>query len=189
MNRTFLAVVLSALCGLSVPRANAQSLISGAPAALSLKGHAGQTTTQNFKVSNLTDSIYAFKVDVADVLVENGKRTFIPAGQTSGSIAALTVVSVKRVDLQPGQTAVVPVTFALPAETDIRAVAVFFRGQPTQIVQGPKVQMNIGAVVDFSISDGVKLDIVTPQVAPQTPTTNATVTEELANHGPEPVIL
>ena len=50
-------------------------------------------------------------------------------------------------------------------------------------------QAEIGAVVDFSISEGVKLEIVTPQVAPQTATTNATVTEELANIGPEPVIV
>ncbi|PYP87674.1 MAG: hypothetical protein DMG65_16520 [Candidatus Angelobacter sp. Gp1-AA117] len=188
MKKTFLALLLTFYC-LGGRDASAQSLISVSPASLSLKGRAGQTSTQNFKVSNLTDSVYVFKVEVTDVLVENGKRTFITAGQTSGSIAALAVVPVNHVELQPGQATVVPVIFVLPVETDIRAVAVFFRGQPAQSPQGPRVQLNLGTVVDFSTSDNVKLDIVTPQVAPPTATTNTTVTQELANIGPEPVIV
>ena len=187
MKRTFFVALLAFYC--STALAYAENVISISPAALSLKGHAGQTTTQNFKLSNLTDSPYVFKIEVADVLVENGKRNFLPAGQNAGSIAALTVLPITHVELQPGQVTIVPVTFALPAETRIRAVAVFFRGQAPQTKYGPKVRMNLGAVVDFSTSDNVTLQIAAPQLAPQTAATNTSVTEELANVGEEPVIV
>jgi hypothetical protein len=188
MKRILLIVLLAAAC---CPAALGYdgNVISISPAALSLKGHAGQMTTQNFKLSNFTDSPYAFKIEVTDVLVENGKRIFIPAGQNAGSIAALAVLPITHVDLQPGQETTIPVTFVLPAETNLRAVAVFFRGQAPQTRPGPKVRMNLGAVVDFSTSDNVILQVAAPQLALQTATTNTFVTEELANVGEEPVVV
>jgi hypothetical protein len=187
MKKTFFAALLAFFC--SGTFAHAENVISISPAALSLKGHAGQTTTQNFKLSNLTDSPYVFKIEVDDVLVENGKRNFLPAGQNAGSIAALAVLPITHVELQPGQMTIIPVTFALPAETRIRAVAVFFRGQAAHAKYGPKVRMNLGAVVDFSASDHVALQIAAPRLAPQTASTNISAMEELANVGEEPVIV
>ena len=51
------------------------------------------------------------------------------------------------------------------------------------------MQLNVGAVVDFSISDEASLEAIEPRVIPQSASTNAVVTEELANVGPEPVIV
>ena len=187
MKRTFFAALLAFYC--SAAFAYSENVISISPAALSLKGHAGQTTTQNFKLSNLTDAPYVFKIEVDDVLVENGKRNFLPAGQNAGSIAALAVLPITHVELQPGQVTTIPVTFALPAETRLRAVAVFFRGQAAQARYGPKVRMNLGAVVDFSTSANVALQIAAPQLGSQTASTNTSVTEELGNVGEEPVIV
>src|ERR1044071_2304562 len=102
MKRNSAIALLLAFC-FSSAITHAQSLITISPAALSLKGHAGQSSTQNFKVSNLTDTLYSFNIEVTDVLVENGARRFIPAGQSAGSIAALAVLPVKHVELQPGQ--------------------------------------------------------------------------------------
>lgn len=189
MKKLLFVALLGALCCSGTAVAESENVISISPAALSLKGHSGQTLTHNFKLSNLTDSPYVFKIDVTDVLVERGIRTFIPAGQSAGSIAALAVLPITRVELRPGEVTVVPVTFALPGETNIRAVAVFFHGQRSQTGYGPKVQLNLGAVVDFSTSDNVKLEIAAPQIVPQTATMNATVTQELANVGPEPAIV
>ncbi len=189
MKTILFTTLLAVTCCAGRVAAYAENVITVSPAALSLKGHAGQTSTQNFKLSNLTDSPCAFTIDVTDVLVEDGKRIFIPAGHSAGSIAALSVLPITHVELQPGQATVVPVTFALPAETRIRAVAVFFRGQPTKSAYGPKIHLNLGAVVDFSTSENVKLDIVVPHVAPQTATTNTTFAEDLANVGLEPVIV
>jgi hypothetical protein len=188
--KKFLLIALVALMAcFNAATARGESLLSISPAALSLKGHGGQSITQKFKLSNLTESPYAFRIDVTDVRVEGGKRIFIPAGQSTGSIAALAVVPISYVELKPGESTLVPVTFSLPVETDLRAVAVFFRGQPTVSLPGPRVRMNLGAVVDFSISDNIELKLSPPQVAPQTSSSSTMFTEDLANVGFEPVIV
>jgi hypothetical protein len=189
MKKFLLVAFVALMGGFGAATGRAESLLSISPAALSLKGHGGEITTQHFKLSNFTEVPYAFRIDVTDVRVEGGKRIFIPAGQSAGSIAALAVLPISHVELKPGESTLVPVTFSLPAETDLRAVAVFFRGQPTVSVPGPRVRMNLGAVVDFSISDDIELKVAPPQVAPQTPSSSATFTEELANVGLEPVIV
>jgi hypothetical protein len=78
--------------------------ITLSPATMSLKGPAGQATTQNFRVLNLTDSVYEFSVDISDVLVEDGKRVFIPADQSPLSLASLVITSLPSFELKPRRT-------------------------------------------------------------------------------------
>src|SRR5438270_3066021 len=112
MKRIVFAALIIAFVYFGTALARAENTITVSPASLSLKGHAGQTATHNFKLSNFTDAPYIFKIDVADVIVEEGKRNFIPAGQSPGSIAALSVLPVTHIELKPGETTTVPVTFA-----------------------------------------------------------------------------
>jgi hypothetical protein len=168
----------------------AQNSVGLSPASISLKGTPGQMTTQSFKISNGTDTPYKFKVQVADVLVNDGKRKFLPAGQSRGSIAALVTAPSGEINLSPGQNSSVPVTFVLPENTDIRAVAVFFIGE--QATPKPEAQLrtrvSLGAVVDFTASDDVLLQAAPPQITPQTSTTNMLTTQDLVNAGREPLI-
>jgi hypothetical protein len=181
---------LTVLAGCCTPLLHAAGTITITPASLSLKGQAGKMYTQNFKVANITDVTYTFKIDVADVLVEEGKRKFVPAGQTPLSLAATVTAARGEVVLAPGQDAVVPVTFIMPAESHIRAVAVFFHGVPNQVAPNTKrIFMNLGAVVDFSLSNEVMLDSQPLEISPQTATTNTVVQQELSNVGPEPTIV
>ncbi len=172
------------------PFARGASTITIAPASLSLKGSAGKMYTQNFKVANSTDVPYTFKVDIADVVVEDGKRKFVPAGQTPSSLAA-TVTSLRtEIVLAPGEETSIPVTFIMPFESRIRAVAVFFHGVPKRLgTNQQRILLNLGAVVDFSLTNEVVLDSLPLEVSTQTPTTNTTIRQELTNIGPEPTIV
>jgi hypothetical protein len=166
------------------------STVAVSPAVLSLRGPAGKMHTQTFRVTNLTQNIYTFKVEVADVIVEGGKRRFVPAGLTDRGLASLTTVHHNEVRLGPGEEFSIPVTFMMPAESRVRAVAVFFRGVPEQLVPSQRrILLNVGAVVDFSLTNEVILDAVATDVLPQTATSSATVRQQLANIGPEPTIV
>jgi hypothetical protein len=160
--------------------------ITVSPASISLKGTAGQATTQSFRVLNLTESLLKFSVDICDVQVKDGKRIFVPVDQADVSLASMSTAGLKTFELEPGEQQFVPVTFVLPARTTTRAIAVFFRAQPTQSVEGPRVQLNLGVVVDFSLSDEVDLRLPTPQAVPPTASTNALITQQMANEGTEP---
>jgi hypothetical protein len=168
----------------------AENSIGLSPASISLKGTPGQMATQSFKIVNGTDTSYKFRVQVADVLVEDGKRKFLPAGQSRGSIAALVTAPPGEINLSPGQNSSVPVTFVLPENTDIRAVAVFFIGE--QATAKPETQfrarISLGTVVDFTASEAILLQAVPPQITPQTSTTNMLTTQDLVNAGREPFI-
>ena len=63
-----------------------------------------------------------------DVVVQDGKRGFVPAGETAGGIAATAVFTQKQVVVKPGQSASVGVTFTVPPETPLRAAIALFRG-------------------------------------------------------------
>lgn len=160
--------------------------ITVSPAAISLKGTANQATTQTFRVRNFTDSVLRFGVEISDVQVKDGKRIFIPADQAMESLASMSTAGLTTFELQPGEQQLVPVTFVLPRLMTTRAIAVFFRAQPTTAVEGPRIQLNLGVVVDFSISDEVDLRLAAPEVTPPTNSANVLITEEMANEGPEP---
>jgi hypothetical protein len=123
---------------------------------------------------------------MSDVQVIDGQRIFIPADQAAESLASVSTAELATFELQPSEQQLVPVTFVLPRRVTTRALAVFFRAQPTQTVEGPRVQLNLGVVVDFSISDEVDLRLARPEVTPPTSSANALVTEQMANEGPEP---
>jgi hypothetical protein len=179
---TFVLVVFSLI---AAPAARCGQ-ITVSPASISLKGTAGQATTQTFKVMNMTDAALKFAVDVSDVQVKDGKRIFIPVDQSAVSLASMSTPALTTFELAPGEQQLVPVTFVLPKRTTTRAIAVFFRAQPRQAVEGPRVQLNLGVVVDFSTSDEVDLRLPTPDVTPPTASANAVITQQMANEGPEP---
>lgn len=180
------ALMVLALILCAMPGVTYAGNITVSPAGVSLEGNEGQTATQTFTVANESDAQLAVSVDVSDVIVSEGKRSFVPAGQTRGSIAALVTIPLREFSLAAGEKREVPVTFVMPAETQLRAVAVFFHGVPQQVTSGPKIRLNLGAVVDFRKSNEVVVQVAQPVVAPPTKTSNALITAQVANVGPEP---
>lgn len=165
-----------------------QSTITVSPGGLSMKGTPGGTLTQRFTVNNGTSTFYKFDIEVVDVVVLDGERKFIPAGRLPGSIATLAVVPPEPVFLSPGKDATVPVTFVVPRETNLRAVAVFFHGQPATGEPKSNLRLNIGAVIDFSMTDQVQMESQQLIIEPQSLSSNLRITEILANVGHEPFI-
>ncbi len=52
------------------------------------KGNFGQGLTQTLTLTNQTARDFAFEMVAEDVIIKDGKRVFVPAGETPNSIAA-----------------------------------------------------------------------------------------------------
>src|ERR1700724_2040366 len=102
--------------------------ISLSPAVVMAKGNFGQGLTQSFTLTNQTARDFAFEMVAEDVVIKDGKRVFVPAGETPNSIAASAVFAQKTVLVKPFSSASVDVRLTLPAQTNLRAVVAMFRG-------------------------------------------------------------
>src|SRR5687767_571434 len=102
--------------------------ISLTPAVVELKGTFGQAHRQARSVTNNTQLVLEFELVAEDIVIENGRRTFVQAGQRSDSIAATALFSPQRVLVAPGKTATASMTITVPPGTLVRALAAIFRG-------------------------------------------------------------
>lgn len=154
------------------------------------RGTYGQGMTQTLTLSNNTSAEFVFEMEAQDVLVQDGKRVFIAAGETSNSIAASAVFSQKDVIVKPHSSANVDVRLTLPAKTDIRAVVAVFHGINRLPTSNSAVGMtaSLGALITFNLSDNVKLQPDSVQVIPPSESSNLTVSQWITNVGSEPVL-
>ncbi len=163
--------------------------LSLSPAVIMVRARPGQGTTQTLTIANGMSDELRFEVETQDVVVKDGKRTFVPAGQVASGIALGAVAAPSSATVKPGQTASVAVTLTIPQNTTQRAVVVFFRAKmaPTQ---GGSVGLGaaLGALVTFTLSDDFQVEPGPITVAAQTATANAVFSEEVRNTGTEPVI-
>jgi hypothetical protein len=165
------------------------SAIALSPAVIMLKGQPGQSTTQTLTLANQTEAEFAFDLVAEDVIVKDGKRTFVAAGETKGSIAATAVFNPTSVIVKPHTSASAQVTVTVPAETDIRAVVAIFRGANKLPAAGAvAMTASLGSLLTFTLSDQFKVDGAPIEVAPQTNSKNVTFTQWLTNSGREPVV-
>jgi len=160
------------------------------PAVVTLRGTYGQSTTQRVTMTNGTSQLFACDVLVEDVVVRDGKRLFVPAGQTAGSIAATAVVSARSLSIRPGQAAVVTVTVTIPPQTDGRAVVVLLRGKNQMMMMMKSLPMvaSLGSLMTFALSDDVSMATAGMRVTPPTATATASVAQTCTNNGHEPFV-
>jgi hypothetical protein len=92
---------------ISIPQAS----ISLSPAVITVRGRPGQSTTQNLTIVNHTANEIRFTLATEDVLVRDGKRAYLPAGQVANGIAASTVATLAAIVLKPREEGSVQVTF------------------------------------------------------------------------------
>src|SRR6185312_6246855 len=102
--------------------------ISLSPAVVMAKGSFSQTLSQTLTLTNQTARDFAFDMVAEDVVIKDGKRVFVAAGETPNSIAASAVFTQKTVLVKPFSSVSVDVRLTLPAETNLRAVVAMFRG-------------------------------------------------------------
>jgi hypothetical protein len=168
--------------------AGADGTLSLSPAVVMLRGDHGQSTTQTLTLRNGTSRAFSFDLVAQDVVTQDGKRTFAPAGSMAGSIAATAVFSQTHVDVAPGDVVAVNMTVTLPSNTQQRAVVALFRGT-NQVMSGNiPMTASLGALLTFSVSDAVELDAQPLSVRPQSATANLGVTHACRNAGREPLV-
>ena len=164
--------------------------ISLTPAVVMAKGSFSQTLSQTLTLTNQTARDFAFEMVAEDVVVKDGKRTFVTAGETPNSIAASAVFSQKTVLVKPFSSASVDVRLTLPAETNIRAVVAMFRGTDKLPTSSGAVGMtaSLGSLITFNLTDDVKLKPEPVRVIPASETANMKIAQWISNSGTEPVL-
>jgi hypothetical protein len=164
--------------------------ISLSPAVIMARGSYGQGLTQTLTLTNNTGVEFVFEMEAQDVVIQEGKRVFIPAGETENSIAATAVFSQKLVIAKPYAPVSVDVRLTIPAQTKIRAVVAVFRGTNKLPTSSSAVGMtaSLGALITFNLTDNVKLEPEAVRVAPATESSNLTISEWVTNVGTEPVL-
>ena len=184
-----LAQIGGSLAGQQAQSAGPRNGISLSPSVVMLAGQPGQAHRQTLRLTNHTTRELAFRLEAQDVIAEDGRRAFVPAGERPGSIAATAVFSPKEIVIPPGAVGTADVTVTLPPGSAIRGVAAVFRGQ-TVVGSGRGVAMtaSLGSLITFAVSGETRLEAETPAVSEQTDTSNLTVTEWVTNVGTEPVV-
>lgn len=162
--------------------------VSLSPAVIALRGEAGQSTRQTLFLRNNTSRALTFEIEAADVVVRDGKRVFAAAGSTAGSIAATAVFSQKKLTIAPDQTAAVDVTLTIPRGSAERAVVALFHGVDKIRHGNVMATASLGALLTFTLSDGVTMTATPLVVQSQTATANLAVTQTCTNAGGEPLV-
>jgi hypothetical protein len=164
--------------------------ISLSPAVVMAKGSFNQTLTQTLTLTNQTGRDFAFELVAEDVLIKDGKRVFVAAGETPNSIASSAVFTQKTVLVKPFSAVSVDVRLTLPAETNLRAVVAMFRGTDKLPTSSGAVGMtaSLGSLITFNLSDNIKLQPETVRVIPASETANMKIAQWISNTGTEPVL-
>lgn len=164
--------------------------ISLSPAVIMGRGTFGEGLTQTLTLSNNTGADLAFELVAEDMIVKDGKRVYVPAGELPDSIAATAVFSQKKVLVKAHTSGTVEVRLTIPAKTDVRAVVAIFRGTDVLPTSSGNVGMtaSLSALITFNLSDNVKVEPEPAHVIPASSSANMTISEWLQNGGTEPVL-
>jgi hypothetical protein len=172
---------------LIAPPARAGSL-GLSPAVVTLRGEAGQSTRQQLTIQNGSAHELAFDLVAMDVVVRDGKRTFVAAGELRGSIAATAVFSEKSVVVRPSASRTVEVTVTLPPATRHRAIVALFRGTTRLGGRAARATVTLGTLLTFTVSDRISVAASDLTVEPPSDSENAAFELACANDGDEPVV-
>jgi hypothetical protein len=166
-----------------------RSSVSLSPAVVMVKCKLGQSYTQTLTITNQTQQELVFEMIPEDVLVRDGKRVFVAAGETPGGIAATAVFTRKEVVVEPLQSSSVSVTFTVPPHTQLRAAVAVFRGLTR--ISGPgavRMTASLGALFTFTASENFRIETSPIAVSGQSATANLGISQILTNTGSEPVV-
>ncbi len=161
--------------------------ISLSPSVVMLKGTAGQAHRQALRLTNTTERELTFDL-VAEDIVAEGERKFLPAGDRADSIAATAVFSPRTLVIAPNSSGTADVTFTVPSGTAVRAVAAIFRSRtPATVREGVGITASLGALFTFTLSGDARLETTPVTVTEQTDTVNLRFTQAARNAGTEPL--
>lgn len=165
--------------------------VSLSPAVVEARGKVGQTLSETLTLTNQTAGEFAFDMVAQDVIVRDGKRVFVPAGQLPNSIAQTAVFSQSSGIAKPYASASVDVRLTIPPETAIRAVVVIFKGSAIPPKEKGAVGMvaSLGTLITFTLSDDARIVADDVRITPQTEASNLAIVDRLKNSGTEPAVV
>jgi hypothetical protein len=164
--------------------------ITLSPAVVMAAGNAGQSLSQRLALRNTTPVDLNFEMVAQDVVIRDGKRAYVNAGEIPNGIANTAVFSVPRITVPSHSTQYVDVTLTIPQNTPVRAVVAIFRGvaDPSQGKNSVGMIGSLGCLITFTVSKNLTFETQDIKVTPQSETTNLTISQQIANTGAEPVI-
>ena len=184
-----LLALIAGVIASALPAA-AQASLSLTPAVIMAKGTYGQSLTQRLTINNQSSNVFHFEMLAEDIVVRDGKRVFLPAGEVENSIAATAVFSPKEIIAPPNTSASVEVTVTIPANTKVRAIAAIFHATSGVNPATGSVGLvaSMGTLLTFNLSSNVSIESEPVHVVLPTETTNLIFTQDLTNTGTEPVV-
>lgn len=188
--RTILIALVMLWCAFPTPSAAQSESLSLTPAVIMAKGTFGQGLTQRLTINNNTSDAFTFDMAAEDVVVRNGKRVFLPAGKTEGSIAATAVFSPMEVIAPPHTSASVVVTITIPPDTPLRAIIAVFRTKKVMATnqKGVGLTASMGTLMTFNLTNNSALASDPVRIHPPGEDTNLNFEDVLTNTGSEPII-
>jgi hypothetical protein len=159
------------------------------PGAIEVKTQPGLSNTQVMTMTNLTGTRFRFVLEALDVVTRDGKRVFVPSGETEGGIARSAVFDPPAIALNPGEAGQVKVTLTIPPEPKVRAVVAIFHSQNELPGKGTlMVTGSLGMLITYNLSTKIGIRAGAPVVSPQSDNSNLLVSQQLENDGKEPAV-
>lgn len=187
MQISIISYACAALITLLGASAYAQS-ITLSPAVVSLKGNCGQSVTYPLTLENGTDLPIDFSLEAQDVVVRNGVRHFVKAGELADSIAATAVFTPHELHIPSHSSATATVTLTLPPAMRHRAVVTYFRGS-TLVTSGDRqATLSLGSLFTFTVSDHHSVTAGALDATPPSASAGARLQSTMVNDGAEPVV-
>jgi len=165
-----------------------EGTLSVSPAVVMLQGNVGQSTTQTMTIMNVTSEPMSFDMTAKDVVVRDGRRTLVNAGELAGSVANTAIFSPKSLTVAPGEKRTVEVTVTIPNNPAARAIIAMFQGTTKLQRKGMQITASLGTLLTFALSDNASAETSALVVTPPTATSNLSVAQKLSNESSEPVL-
>ena len=154
-----------------------EGTLSVSPAVVMLQGNVGQSTTQTMTIMNVTSEPMSFDMTAKDVVMRDGKRTLVNAGELAGSVANTAIFSPKNLTVAPGEKRTVEVTVTIPNNPAARAIIAMFQGTTKLQRKGMQITASLGTLLTFALSDNASAE-----------TSALSVAQKLSNESSEPVL-
>ena len=174
---------------------NGPPSISLSPALISVSAKPGQSFSQDLTLWNNTTLKLAFQMEARDVVIRDGRRSFLPAGETDGGIARYAVFNARTVTVLPGAYVSVTVTITVPANPGPRAIVCLFMGKTIVAARSVAASHSLvamtgsmGALFTFTLSDDLHIQSEPLQVSIDGDAKSVTFHQGLKNIGTDPVL-
>jgi hypothetical protein len=159
------------------------------PAVIMVKAKPGQTISQELTLSNNSGDELHFHMEAQDVVVRDGKRVFLPAGELEHSIARYATFSNNDPRVLPRSTVTTRVTLTLPPSPEPRAIACIFMGRTAMgTSQAVAMTASLGTLVTFTLADDFQVEKQPLEVLVDPEARIITFRERLKNTGSDPIV-